>query len=123
MARVTNFNIEPIRARLLEFFKCNKLNNSRFEKTCGLYNGFVKDLDQQITFESLTKIATSYPNLNLGWIFSGVGSMEIDSPTIKEESKSNISNHGIHNNVVIIGNWAELGEIVERAVHKAIEEK
>lgn len=53
--------ISPIKARLQEFFKVEGLNNSRFEKQCGLYNGFVKDLDQQIRFESLTKIAPYAP--------------------------------------------------------------
>jgi len=69
------YDIAPIRARLQEYLAAESLNNRKFEEKCGLYNGFVRALDTKITFESLAKISAQCPNLNLGWLFSGVGNM------------------------------------------------
>lgn len=66
-----------IRSRLQEYLLHEALNNKTFEERCGLYNGFVRAMDTKITFESLAKIANACPNLNLGWLFSGVGEMLI----------------------------------------------
>lgn len=70
------FDSTAIRSRLKEYLSAESLNNKTFEEKCGLYNGFVRALDTKITFESLAKIGTSCPNLDLGWLFSGVGKME-----------------------------------------------
>jgi phage repressor protein C with HTH and peptisase S24 domain len=70
-----DYDITPIRKRLREYLAYESLNNKRFEEKCGLYNGFVRALDSKITFESLAKISAQCTNLNLGWLFSGEGSM------------------------------------------------
>lgn len=72
-----DYDITPIRMRLQEYLASEHLNNRRFEEKCGLYNGFVRALDTKISFESLAKIGGQCPNLNLGWVFSGVGDMII----------------------------------------------
>ena len=108
--------ISPIKARLQEYFKVAGLNNSRFEKQCGLYNGFVKELDQQIRFESLAKIASGCPNLNLGWLFSGIGPMSIGEtqPIIEKESLSvNLVGKA---QTVLIGNWDEMADVLRKVM-------
>ena len=70
------FSMDDVKARLQKYISSEDLNNSRFEKKCGLYNGFVKDMDSKITYESLAKIGASCPNLDLGWLFSGIGTMD-----------------------------------------------
>lgn len=72
------FDIAQMRLRLSEYLKAESLNNKSFEERCGLYNGFVRAMDSKITFESLAKIGRACPNLNLGWLFSGVGKMLVE---------------------------------------------
>lgn len=108
--------ISPIKERLQEYFKVAGLNNSRFEKQCGLYNGFVKDLDQQIRFESLVKIATNLPNLNLGWLFSGIGTMTIgESATIKDNKSLSVNLVG-EAQTVLIGNWDGMADVLRKVM-------
>ena len=40
-------------------------------------------MDSQIKFESLAKIADACPNLNLGWLFSGVGKMRTNNRSVE----------------------------------------
>lgn len=77
MKEKETYDITPMRARLMEYLRHESLNNKGFEEKCGLYNGFVRAMDSKITFESLAKIGSSCPNLNLGWLFSGAGEMLI----------------------------------------------
>lgn len=116
------FDITPIKTRLKEYLDFEGLNNSRFEKRCGLYNGFVKDMDTQIKFESLGKIAEGCPNLNLGWLFSGVGQMTIGGqPAIQAEPTSAIEVSVVKSaGAVIISDATRLESLIQDAVTKAL---
>lgn len=115
-----NFDIGPIRARLKEFFAKEGLNNSRFEKACGLYNGFVKDMDTAIKFESLAKIGAAYPKLNLGWLFSGVGEMMLGPAPASDATDVSLNlsaGHLIQN--VFVTNFADMEAVMIEAIRKS----
>lgn len=114
---MANFDIGPIKARLQEYFAAESLNNSRFEKKCELYNGFVKDMDTQIKFESLAKIGAACPNLNLGWLFSGVGEMYITATTKTEAMDLCVVKRA---GAVIISDTQYLESIIQDAVTNAL---
>ncbi len=100
--KLSDYDASLVPMRLREYLASIKSNNSRFEKQCGLYNGFVKDMDTQITFESLSKIATYAPDLDLGWLFSGLG-QEHKTPVKTAPSTYDIH----HNGQVTINDLAE----------------
>lgn len=100
----SDYDAALVPMRLREYLASIKSNNSRFEKQCGLYNGFVKDMDTQITFESLSKIATYAPDLDLGWLFSGLGQRHKNN-TSEKKAASTYDIH--HNGQVTINDLAE----------------
>lgn len=83
--REITFSMDEVRLRLKDYLVSENLTNRGFEQRCGLYNGFVKDMDSKISFESLSKIGASCPNLDLGWLFSGVGRMNTTTGDGKSE--------------------------------------
>ena len=109
-----NFDTSAIRDRLKEYLDAEGLNNRRFEQKCGLYNGFVKDLDTKIKFESLAKIAEGCPNLNLGWLFSGLGRMRIEDEPISPPQMP-----GVNLQNVFVTNFSELKEIMVEAIKES----
>jgi len=114
-----SYDITPVRQRLSEYMASESLNNSRFEKRCGLYNGFVKDMDSQIKFESLAKIAEGCPNLNLGWLFSGLGHMLLADSQLDEKPTIEVSVVKTAGSV-IISDASSLEAMIQSAVLKAV---
>lgn len=127
MSKGDLFDVTPIKTRLSMFLEYKGLTKSGFEKTCGLYNGFVKDLDQKITFESLSKIAAAFPCLNLGWLFSGAGSMLINEASSEKGQREASSqemrqatNDVHHNQQVVIANWEDLRGVLEEVIQEQL---
>lgn len=65
--------------RLREFVKSLGLSNLAFEKECGLYNGYVKDIGTRVEVEKLGAILLKFPQLNLNWLLAGQGKMTNES--------------------------------------------
>lgn len=69
--------------RLLVFLREERLSQGKFERTCGLSNGYVNNLKRSISSEKLELIAHAYPALNIQWLMTGEGEMLTESePTI-----------------------------------------
>jgi len=64
-----------IKERLKTFISYLNMGQARFERECGLANGYVNNIRQSITPEKLQKIALRYPELNTGWLMTGEGDM------------------------------------------------
>lgn len=113
MAKVSS---DLVKERLRLYLADAGLNNRSFEVKCGLYNGFVKDMDSKITFESLSKIGSACPNLNLGWLFSGVGQM-VYGDTTSNVQVSTTSGPLIQN--VFVTNFADLKGVMVEAIKES----
>ena len=61
--------------RLFMFFRENSLSNYKVEQTCGLSNGYLRNLRKAPSVEILEKIFSAYPELNREWVMSGTGDM------------------------------------------------
>lgn len=61
--------------RLFMFFRENNLSNYKVEQTCGLSNGYLRNLRKAPSVEILEKIFSAYPELNREWVMSGTGDM------------------------------------------------
>lgn len=79
--------------RLMHYLEQTGSNKSRFERQVGLSNGFISHMSSQITFAALAKIASGAPDLNLGWLFSGVGPMFITTEPVIPEGEQQARDH------------------------------
>lgn len=62
------------------------LSVNRFEIACGLSNGSVSKVGQQISTKMLEKIQAQYPNVNRDWLLTGNGEMLVaEEPVTTEE--------------------------------------
>lgn len=68
--------------RLLLFLKHKGLKNAVFEKMMGLSNGYINSMRKGLGYDKLEQISISFPELNIGWLLTGEGSM------LKNESSS-----------------------------------
>lgn len=64
-----------IKKRLRDFISYLDIGQAKFERECGLANGYVNNIRQSITPDKLQKIALRYPELNKGWLMTGEGEM------------------------------------------------
>lgn len=75
-----------VKDRLKTFLKYKGLGQNKFEKTCGISNGYVNNLKESPSTRILKKIFDAYPELNTEWLLSGTGSMLLD----QKESNSQV---------------------------------
>lgn len=64
-----------VKERLISFISYLGIGQGKFEKECGMSNGYVNNIRKSITSDKLQKIALRYPELNKGWLMTGEGSM------------------------------------------------
>lgn len=65
----------PIQERTEQFIQYKGLSVSRFEKSVGLSNGFVRNMDKGMSTDKVMRISEIYPDLNILWLISGKGTM------------------------------------------------
>ena len=65
----------PIQERIEQFIQCKGLSVSRFEKTVGLSNGFVRNMDKGMSTDKVMRISDVFPDLNILWLITGNGTM------------------------------------------------
>lgn len=68
-------NNQTIKNRLLAFISYLGIGQGKFEKECGLANGYVNNIVKSIMPDKLQKISLRYPELNTGWLMTGDGTM------------------------------------------------
>lgn len=68
-----------LKDRLLQYIDFKGLNKSKFERTVGLSNGFVDKSGDNTSVEKLEQISNSYPDLNIAWLRTGMGSMLVNT--------------------------------------------
>ena len=75
--------MEDFKERLLSFIQAKEMSVRRFEETCGMTNGTIGSIKAQgPTASIVSKIADTFPELNLNWLFRGTGPMLIqDQPS------------------------------------------
>lgn len=66
---------QKVKDRLFEFIAYLGLNNSAFEKKCGLSNGYIRNFKGNLGGKKLEDILIAFPQLNKDWLLFGKGSM------------------------------------------------
>lgn len=99
--------------RLREFVKSLGLSNLAFEKECGLYNGYVKDIGTRVEVEKLGAILLKFPQLNLNWLLAGQGKMTNESIGTTAQSPLTFQSE---KNTIFIGNWEGMADVVRNVL-------
>ena len=80
---------QTTKERLIYFVKSLGIGQGKFEKECGLSNGWVNNIKATIKDDKLQKIILRYPDLNDVWLMTGNGAMlrtESSSPSSAEQN-------------------------------------
>ena len=108
--------MEDFKERIFLFVKEHAgCSNREFERRCGLTNGQVSSIGAQgPTASVISRIADTYPELNLNWLFRGEGEMILSK-------KSDIVpvQNDIHHNSTVNLNYGELKDIIIKAIKEA----
>ena len=102
---------QTIKERLLLFIAHLGIGQAKFEKKCGLANGYVNNIRKSIMPDKLQKIALQYPELNAGWLMTGEGEM-IRSVVNATASQFTNSNVGGTNNSVNVKSESETSRLL-----------
>ena len=74
------------KSRLKEFIQSQNLRVLAFEKSINASNGYVNSLTKGISTKKYIIINQKYPNLNMDWLLTGVGTMLVsDKPSTTPE--------------------------------------
>ena len=66
---------QTVKERLISFIKQLGIAQAKFEKQCGLANGYINNIRKSISPDKLQQIALTFPELNTGWLMTGEGDM------------------------------------------------
>lgn len=66
---------ESMKQRLMRFIKSQNLSQGKFERMCGMSNGYLCNIKQSIGSSKIQSIAMAFPQLNTEWLLTGVGDM------------------------------------------------
>lgn len=112
--------MDDFKGRIVSFIRDHlKISVRKFEESCGLTNGTIGSIKEQgPTASVLSKIADTYPELNMNWLLRGNGQMILGG-----EQKDFVQYHGLNvKNVqaVFVTNWEDIRCVVEDAVKKTL---
>ncbi len=107
---------QTVKERLISYIAFLGIGQGRFEKECGLSNGYVNNIRKSITPEKLQQIALHYPQLNTGWLITGEGPMLKESITQHANGDNNTQIAGNGNNV-------NLSPTLEMAINEIAEQR
>ena len=68
-------DLQTIKDRLFFFIEGQGISVRKFERMCGLSNGYVKGIRQSIQPDKLELIAEQFPMLSKSWLMTGEGEM------------------------------------------------
>lgn len=71
-----------VKDRILEFCDFMEIRPARFERICGLSNGYLNKLRHEPSREKLDAILAAFPQLNRQWLLTGSGSMLLSGNAI-----------------------------------------
>jgi len=79
-----------IKNRLIKFAKLQEIPIARFERACGMSNGYMNSIRKSPGVEKLDNILRAYPYLNRDWLLTGDGEMIISNAKKKEEEETRL---------------------------------
>lgn len=84
---------EGVKERLIQYLKYKGISQNRFAEIIGVSSGYVNNIRKSIQPDKINSIAKCFPDVNTGWIMTGMGEMlnNAESKEIRfnETKKSN----------------------------------
>lgn len=75
-----------VKERLVKFIKYKRISQRKFQETSKISNGFVSNIKVSIAPDTINKIKSAYPELNIDWLLEGKGDMLADTtPQVAED--------------------------------------
>jgi len=97
-----------MKERLIKFLAHLGIGQKKFEQNCGLSNGFVNKVGDNITLKSLNKIEKTYPELNINWLKTGEGEMlKEDMASGRRDQKTNYEGSETKELIAALNKFAE----------------
>lgn len=68
-----------VKERLVKFIKYKRISQRKFQETSKISNGFVSNIKVSIAPDTINKIKSAYPELNIDWLLEGTGEMLLNT--------------------------------------------
>lgn len=82
--------------RLLMFLDKKNIGQGKFEKECGISNGYINNTKGDLGSSIVAKISKAFPDLDIGWLLTGIGEMTSDVNSVSNVEFLNIPFIPIH---------------------------
>jgi hypothetical protein len=99
-----------VKQRLSEFITSLNIAPSRFEKECGLSNGYLRQLRKEPSRDKIESIIAKFPQLSVEWLLNGEGEMLRAGYTQNVTESENFTQTG---NVTVHGDSAALLKVLD----------
>ena len=117
----TDFDVSPFKDRLEGYAKANYKSFREFEDKCGLVHAGISAIGKQgPTLSYLAKIADAIPELNMNWLISGKGPIELSEPSDCSNKRAAPSVNVGTAQAVFITNWKDIEGLVERTIERSM---
>lgn len=112
--------MDDFKGRIVSFIRNYlKISVRKFEETCGLTNGTIGSIKEQgPTASVLSKIAYTYPELNMNWLIRGNGQMLVKKSSEQDPVQHKVNVENVQ--AVFVTNWEDIRCVVEDAVKKTL---
>ena len=81
-----------MKERILQFIDYKRFSKSKFYRETGLSNGIL-DKKSGLTLDSIEKIYSKYPEINIEWLLTGKGEMlKTFAQNITQNGNTNVNN-------------------------------
>lgn len=111
---------ESVKDRLIKFIAYKGLSQGKFEKMCGMGNGYVNNIRSSIQPDKLQRIFRCFPDLNIGWLMLGE---EYGEPMVRQDNSQRnspivpgVNVENVH--AVFITNWQDIAGAVAEEMRK-----
>ncbi|MCQ2299761.1 MAG: hypothetical protein MJZ81_06525 [Bacteroidales bacterium] len=85
---------ETIRDRLDRFIEAAGTNRAHFERRCGLSNGYIRNMNDNMSARTLMQVCKAYADLNPMWLISGEGPMRRDDARTVDDLREVVRRQG-----------------------------
>jgi transcriptional regulator with XRE-family HTH domain len=104
--------MQMVKDRLIEFLEYKGLSQAKFAEKIGVSKGYVNNMTENPTQETIMSIKNNFPELNTEWLLTGKGEM-INNQQIGNVSESTVVGANVNGNWnnIVHNNFKEMIEL------------
>lgn len=85
--------MKPLKDRLIEFIDFKGMSKRAFLLSCGFSESYLNNISKGISYESIDKIKSKYPELSMPWLVLGEGEMLVKEKNATEVNQIDIKKY------------------------------